>query len=484
MSYMLKQFGFYTKSMLLFGILALLTLGGWYFWRLQAVEPLQDSTFDLEIILTEDGNFYVGRAKITPELIVSGDTYRYRYQVINRPREFLEEFSIALHLPKSIDESLLAHRFINNGGALLAESERINGQTVVYRAFDIGREAQLTFEIELPQAYFRKSATLAIKQYFYELPPLVWATVSIALPFTTLLLLLFIGLARSRKVPNFDLKELTEPPSRLPPVVLGILLRGRITSRELAATLLDLARRGHLIIRQVSTTDFRFSFRRSSDKLEDFEEELLHQIFGPIAERTETEEITFSIAQELFSKRISHAFILAYNKIYELGYFYTNPLKLHRRYQFVGIALFALGLVGFLLNFLILSEIRFSLVFWVAMMVSALMVTKFSRGLPVRSVYGDRELARWLAFYRYLKSEESISFAAHNQEKYLAYLPYAVVFGVEVEWTKRFYELPFTQPSWYVAPSTHTIDEFANRVFPLLGYLAHILSISAQPSAR
>ena len=54
----------------------------------------------------------------------------------------------------------------------------------------------------------------------------------------------------------------------------------------------------------------------------------------------------------------------------------------------------------------------------------------------------------------------------------------------EVEWTRRFYDLPFAQPHWYVAADVHTIDEFANKLFPLFGYLSHALAISTQPATR
>ncbi|MEK7171153.1 MAG: DUF2207 domain-containing protein, partial [Patescibacteria group bacterium] len=273
-------------------------------------------------------------------------------------------------------------------------------------------------------------------------------------------------------------------PSRLTPAMLGILLNGRLSSRELAATLLDLARRGHLVIRQTARDDFRFSRRDSSDKLEKFEIQLLDQIFGPSSDKATFEEVSFALAQELFSKRVSEAFLVAYQQVNDLGFFYTNPLRLHRRYQAIGITLFAFGLTGFFANVFLFEGVRYLLLFWLGMMGSALLVTYFSRSLPSRTVYGDRELGRWLAFRNYLTGSELISYQAQSQDRFLAYLPYAVVLDCEVEWTRRFYDLPFAQPHWYVADGVHTIDEFANKLFPLFGYLSHALAISTQPASR
>src|SRR4029077_19019591 len=114
---------------------------------------------------------------------------------------------------------------------------------------------------------------------------------------------------------------------------------------------------------------------------------LLEQIFGPSSDQANSEEISFALAAEVFSKRVSQSFILAYQKISDLGYFYTNPLALHRRYQATGIGLFALGAVGFVINLVLITNVRYSLFFWVGMMAAALAVIYFARGLPVRTIY-------------------------------------------------------------------------------------------------
>lgn len=486
---LLKSIGFYSKSFFFFVALAVVGLGIWSFGPLQAddiptTSNEEESVYDLTIRMLEDGSFYLGQEKLDVETVTGEQTYRFRYQVVNRPDEVLESLSVALLLPKPVTDQNIGHRFINNGGAAIAASELLNPQTVIFQAEAIGTEAQLTFEVEVPKSYVAVTALRSLQQRLLAWPPIIWTSVSIALPVLTLLLLFVVALARSRRVPTEHVGAVEGPPSRLAPALLGILMRGRLTSRDIAATLVDLARRGHLIIHQVSVNDFRFSRRASRDRLEDFEQVLLDQIFGPVSVQTDSEEISFTLAQELFSKRISQAFVLAYKRINDLGYFYTNPLSLHRRYQMVGVLMFLLGIVGFFFNIFIFSHLPFLLLFWVGMLISAILIYTFSRNLPSRTVFGDRELAKWLVFGDYLTTPSQIGFAAHNQEKYLAYLPYAIVMETEVEWTKRFYELPFSQPTWYLASRITTIDEFANKVFPLFGYISHTLAISAQPASR
>ena len=45
-------------------------------------------------------------------------------------------------------------------------------------------------------------------------------------------------------------------------------------------------------------------------------------------------------------------------------------------------------------------------------------------------------------------------------------LPYAIAFGVEVIWAKRFADLGLTQPKWYVSPNGSSFNTivFANSI--------------------
>ncbi len=485
---LVRSSGLYSKSLLFFAVIA-----GCGFWLLQgplnATDvpthfPDTNNGYDIVLTLTSDGSLYSQNSKLQTEKIISDKLYRIRYQVLNKPDKFINSLTIAVSLPKPITEGLLGSRFRNNGGAATASSQLIDSQTVVYSATEIGPEAQLVLELEVPKSYLTNTALSLLKERINNWPAVVWTSVSIALPLLTLLILLMIWLSKNRRVPLGPSIELDEQPSRLSPAMLGILLNGRISSRELAATLLDLARRGHLIIRQVGRNDFRFIRRSASDKLEKFEVQLLEQVFGPSSDKATSEEVSFALAQELFSKRVSEAFLAAYQQVNDLGFFYTNPLRLHRRYQTVGLVLFALALMGFFSNVFLFEGVRYLLLFWLGMIASALLVTYFARNLPSRTIYGDRELGRWLAFRNYLTGRGLISYQAQSQDRFLSYLPYAVVLDCEVEWTRRFYDLPFTQPHWYITDGVQTIDQFANKLFPLFGYLSHVLAQSTQPSTR
>lgn len=489
---LLRQSGVYGKSFGFFLVTGIALFGGIWLWSntfLRAedpalpLDPRLTGENSLVYNLTPVGELVFGATRQSPELFTTEGTYRYRLQVLDRPDQFISELYFVVQLPRAGTEQTVGHRAINNGGAATFSSELLDSQTLLFSAADIGSEAQLAIEFEIPKSFIERSALFSLREQLTAVPPIVWTLISIILPIISALLLLGIAVARVRRVVASK-EEVAAPPSRLSPALVGILLNGRLTSRELAATLLDLARRGHLAIHHYTNNDYRFRRLNGNDKLEDFEQVLLEQIFGPAGERANVEEVSFSLAQEVFSKRVSQSFILAYRKINSLGFFYTNPLRLHRRYQLAGALLFVLGVCGFFGTLFLFTAVPSLLFFWIGMILSSLLVTYFSRSLPSRTIYGDRELSKWLAFARYLAAPERANYAAHSQEQYLAYLPYAIIFGVEVEWTQRFYELPFIQPTWYVAGNIATIDRFANTVFPIFGYLSHALALSTQPASR
>ncbi|OGD61749.1 hypothetical protein A3A71_00370 [Candidatus Berkelbacteria bacterium RIFCSPLOWO2_01_FULL_50_28] len=487
----LPQLGLYRRSLGFFVVVAIIgSISYLYLKPLNAESPQNTNdtnttqqVYDFELTLTESGTLVMEKTQLPTEIFRSSEVLRLRSQVVAKAIQFDNNLTFLLHLPKPVTEQTFASVLEQNGGAVETSSQLLDPTTVAFSALSVTPGTQLSVKLEFPPDYLQQTAMLKLKEWAQALPTYVWPAVSIALPALALLILLMMAISRSRKVSPMP-GETTDLPSRLPPAYLGILLNGKIGNRELAATFFDLARRGHIVIRQADSDEFRFSRRESTDKLEPFESELLQQIFGPVSDRATSEEINFAIAQEVFSKRISHAFILAYRRVSELGFFYTDPARLHRRYQGTGVSLFVLSVLGFTGQMFMFQSIKQLLFLWAGMVVVSLLIMRSADALPLRTVHGDNELAKWLTFRRFLLSRDQLAFSTQSQEKYLAYLPYAIIFNAEVEWTRKFYDLPFTQPSWFVAAQISTIDDFANNIFPFFGYLSHVLALSSRPSAR
>jgi uncharacterized membrane protein YgcG len=72
-----------------------------------------------------------------------------------------------------------------------------------------------------------------------------------------------------------------------------------------------------------------------------------------------------------------------------------------------------------------------------------------SRYMPRKTAAGVTAAAKWIAFQRYLKDIERYTEVATAREQYDRYLPYAIVFGIEKEWTNKFSAVDTPAPFWY-----------------------------------
>ncbi len=90
----------------------------------------------------------------------------------------------------------------------------------------------------------------------------------------------------------------------------------------------------------------------------------------------------------------------------------------------------------------------------------ALAVALWSLGLILFSLYmarttpqGALERARWQAFKRYLSQIELFGDLAAAREIFDRYLPYAIAFGVEKTWVRKFIVADTPAPAWFLVPT-------------------------------
>jgi uncharacterized membrane protein len=82
-------------------------------------------------------------------------------------------------------------------------------------------------------------------------------------------------------------------------------------------------------------------------------------------------------------------------------------------------------------------------------LVSGLIVLGFARSMPQRTSLGAQERRTWEAFRNYLQDLTRYQDMATARETFERYLPYAIAFGVERDWVRRFEQLKLPAPVWY-----------------------------------
>ena len=439
------------------------------------------STINLEV--KEDGSVYKNDKRIASKIQPQKNYDDLRLIVYDKNGIFLDNLTINLTLPEAVAKSsnpqILAIHGVDSATAT-ADSDR----TIIYEANGISDTATITVVAEIPKGVIKLPFYDNLLFLLSSAGGQVWIFVAIAIPLLTLIyMFMLISLQqRVQKITQPD-RAVNAPPMALPPAVVGVLVNQNIGPREIAATLIDLSLRKYIFIID-RDRGFSFGKRIFSGQLLSFEKILLSKIFRDNSIATE------DIISERFTNHVySHKMSLFTRDIYalatRLGYFKENPASMHRKYQFFGTLLFFFGLACFFLSYKFFPTVPYATFFWVGMMVASLVIVIVGSKMPIRTALGRQALTNWLAFKKYLSNHEPLPYDAKNYQKFVEYLPYAIIFRCEALWARRFADEEFNMPDWFIT-ETHGLglQDFCLSLFPIIGYIGQNLASIREPGYK
>ncbi len=249
---------------------------------------------------------------------------------------------------------------------------------------------------------------------------------------------------------------LTEPPTDLPPALVGTLIDEKANTRDIMSTLIDLGRRGYLVIQEDKTKsglfglggDSEFTFKRTDQPLNDlrsYEKTIVENVFGGRLERS-LDDLKDSFYVYLPGLKDD-----LYDDLVKEGLFTSKPSTTRAAYTGYGfLVLVAAGILGFF-AFGQLETLTQTLLCVPAAMgfggVSLMLVGNY---MPRKTQKGAEEAAKWEAFLNYLSNLEKYEKVENATDQFNAYLPYAVAFGMDRSWIRRFSKVDSTPaPVWY-----------------------------------
>lgn len=403
-----------------------------------------------------------------------------RLPVLDASGEYYDKLIITLTVPDNsaykTDHEILAIHGVGSTTSIVKDT-----RTIEYTAYQVSPYATVTIVAKLPKGTINHGAIEQMITFAQGIEFNVWLMLALLLPIlTTIYMVLFLRLLkRSKKVDNPD-REISAPPMALPPAIVGSLFHEKVGSREIAATLIDLARRRDITILD-RERGFAFSKGKFDKRLLGYEKILLSKIFknNLTSDRLEIEK---RINNHLYSKKISIVSAGIYAITTRLGYFKSNPRRVHAKYRLIGTMAFLLGLIAFILSLRFQLVSMYSAFFWVGMMVSALIVAFSSSNLPLRTPIGSEALSNWLAFRKFLSNPNPIPYTPTVAELFEAYLPYAIVLDCEVAWAKRFEEHNFVIPDWFLTEKIGIgLNEFCLSLYPIVSYVARSFAALREP---
>jgi uncharacterized membrane protein YgcG len=435
-------------------------------------------------VLPENKNGNVATSRININLpegtLVSGNNiqifsdYEYNQSILNRDLRYnlanlspTGNFTLAYRfnsneiiMPGNIEyrvtSPLLSNEIFLDGNKITdSESQIIKSVEAGEHKFSVSHIGYKPFET-IVDVRSGETTTLDV-----QLEPELWMSALLSL--NTLIMiaglcltpfgLLFVFLhyrkkGRDENMPKTIIPEFN-PPENIRPYLLGSLKDETVDKEDIAGTIIDMAYRGFIKIKELDSNK-NYELTRlsgnSGETLDEVETEILEALFFG-KEKVETNEIKnhFPLKYLTIENNI-------YKKMVTEGYFKKSPKTTKGVYAGIGCAAVMLGIVGivilsilfssFLGQFSIFTPALISIITGVGLVLAA-------NYMPAKTTKGSRVFAGVLGFKMYLHTAERFRLQNLGPDEFEKYLSYAIVFKIEKEWARKFEGIYKKAPNWY-----------------------------------
>lgn len=232
-------------------------------------------------------------------------------------------------------------------------------------------------------------------------------------------------------------------PEGIGPAESGVIVDDSADPRDLAAGIIDLAVKGHLLLKEIWTDegarepeDFEFVRTEGTAAPTPFEQALLDAVLDG-AESRKLADLKYKLHAKVPGLKAR-----LYMDLTQRGYYDGNPEHVRTGYRTAGLmGLFAGAALGIYLSSLYLGG---------ALAVSGLIVVGFARIMPRKTHKGMEVLREVLGLEEYIARAEVHRMEHAAQERHFEeLLPYAIAFGLTEVWAKHFEGLLHHPPDWY-----------------------------------
>jgi uncharacterized membrane protein len=349
-------------------------------------------------------------------------------------------------LPAASDPAKLAQTVQTSAGVQYATTVP-DGSTLVYEASNLPPYTQFWIVAGFPKGVVKYTWT-ARRIGAFILPKL-----GFVLPVLFFLGMLLIWRRRGRDDPAKTYASyVSEPPSGLAPALAGALIDEKVDTKEVIATIVDLARRGYIEITDTkaegvfSRSETIFTRTRPFDDLQGFEASVASALFFG----SHSDQVTTKDLRNHFYTHVQPIVGQIYDGVVSAKLFSQNPNKVRSRWIGWGFAVaVVLGVLTFIFAKLDIGGWGY---FLFGSIVSVIIVWCFSPFMPQRTPAGAQEVRKWQAFRNYLHDLTRFPDMQTATDTFDKYLAYAIAFGVEKQWVRRFEGMNVSSPGWYHPP--------------------------------
>jgi hypothetical protein len=410
-------------------------------------------------------------------------------------------------LPEEVDPAMLHASVYADPTSITGSWERENGNSFRFLFEDIPSYGKATIAPGWPKG------VVSERSYWGGFLSRIWGYVaSLFVVFLTVIALVSRwylverrGVGRGTIVPEYD------PPKNLRPAMAEVIVTERLTDKAWVATIIDLAVRGWIEIREVKPNAWQVAaikgvttagvvfvtgipvlfacqfflgtwipaipitlllayvfFNQSrpgdfiphdyvlsrkvpapTEALEEYEKKFL-SVLLPGTKEFSTKEMRSSPQAGLFLHQALHQLR---SEVFEETEGDTRGYEVgFGVWKYTLPALLVAGLVVVLIEFTLLrSQFLFFVLALAFSLITGYLYFYFN---PRLNRQGQILREEWLGFKLYLETAERYRMQNLTPETFEKYLPYAIIFGVEKKWGKAFEGISVENPSWYSGPSS------------------------------
>jgi uncharacterized membrane protein YgcG len=241
-----------------------------------------------------------------------------------------------------------------------------------------------------------------------------------------------------------------EPPDKVRPAQLGVVLDESADTKDVTATIVDLAVRGYLTITEepqpwiLAKKDWALhATGKATSELLPYERIVYDGLFKDGA------DVKVSELRTHFISSLRSAQGALYRDSADRKWFAARPDRVRQGYAGVSVLII---IVGFGLTWLLGRTLGAGLV-GVAVIVVGLVALAVAQVMPAKTASGAELLRRSLGFRQYMEvAEKERQRFAERENIFSEYLPYAIVFGCVDKWARAFKDIDMSAQtsSWYV----------------------------------
>lgn len=268
------------------------------------------------------------------------------------------------------------------------------------------------------------------------------------------------------------------PPYGLRPAQAGALIDERADIVDVTATIIDLAVRRYLHIRQLPTSKPDWELTKlpkptrpttGDGKLRWYEGTLLHALFA------DGDRVRLSELKRTFAPDIAKVRKQLYADMVDRGWYRRSPVRTRQAARTVAVLLL-LASVGVTVLLALFTQ---AALLGAGLMLGALTLLAVAGKFPARTGKGSAVLARLQGFRLYIATAEAEQIKFHEREQIFSeFLPYAMVFGLAERWAGIFADLATVRPDgsadlsnggagglyWYTGPDDPSLTGFGQSI--------------------